>query len=289
MAQTFENLARTGARELRAFGIENPGVDARILLMHICEKSRAELIAAAHDLVPENIAAQYTSLIARRKTHEPIAYITGRKEFWSLTFGVDGQVLIPRPETELVVEHALKAVSEIKSPRILDVGCGSGVILLSLLSARPDGRGLGVDISRAALARSDKNAHILGLEMRAQFMHSDYLNAVISKIKSGEQEKFDILVANPPYIDGAAMKKLPPDISRYEPQVALYGGEDGLDAYRAITGVMEHVLTPKGCVVFEIGFDQGAAVEAMLKAAGCQKIERFKDFGGHDRVVSGFY
>jgi len=278
---TYGELKRSAAQMLTGAGTETPTLDARILLEKASHKSAAELIVCDRDIVPEAVQTEFHELLGYRLAHEPIAYILGEKAFWSLDFKVDENVLIPRPETEGLVERALEHISTIPKPHILDIGTGSGAILISLLHERKSATGLAVDISPAALDIARMNAEHHNMGDRCHFTCSDYLENVTGK--------FDIVVSNPPYIDSAALAKLAPDVELYEPELALHGGKDGLTAYRAITSGVKDVLKPGGYLVFEIGFDQKAAVCNLLSKAGAVDIVCQQDLAGLDRIVSATF
>jgi len=279
MAQiTYGELKRSAAQMLTRAGTENPSLDVRLLLEKASRKSAADLIVCDRDVVPEAVQTQFHELLGYRLAHEPIAYILGEKAFWSLDFKVDENVLIPRPETEGLVERALTLISTIPKPHILDIGTGSGAVLISLLHERKTATGLAADISPDALEIARANAERHNMRDRCQFTRSDYLKNVTGK--------FDIVVSNPPYIDSAALEKLAPDVELYEPELALHGGEDGLTAYRAITSGVKDVLKPGGHLVFEIGFDQKTPVCTLLGQAGATDIVCRQDLAGLDRIVS---
>ncbi len=276
--QSYGELRAEGAAVLQAAGIEDAHIDARILLSHASGLSRAQLIVFAKDKVPARVAETFQICLARRKTHEPLAYIVGEKPFWSLTFKVNQHVLIPRPETEAVVEQALEVLQNRQAAKIIDVGTGTGAILISLLHELADARGCGVDISKPALALAKHNALQAGVADRCTFEISNYLQTV--------RGRFDIVVANPPYITEAAMATLPKTVGKFEPYLALRGGVDGLDAYRKIIAHLPGVLKPGGQVVFEIGYDQKQLVSTLLATAGATNIICRQDLAGHDRVIS---
>ncbi|PHR92372.1 MAG: protein-(glutamine-N5) methyltransferase, release factor-specific [Robiginitomaculum sp.] len=276
--KTFEDVRRAAVQALSAANIEDADIDARVLLMHAGGLTRSGLIVQSRDIMPASVLARFNTCLARRLTHEPIAHIVGTKEFWSLEFKVSSQVLIPRPETEGVVSRALALMKHVKSPRILDIGTGSGAILIALLSERKDASGVGVDISQAALDIAESNANALGVSDRCTFHTSNFLDEV--------EGRFDILVSNPPYITHTAMQTLPKTVQAYEPHLALHGGVDGLDPYRSILTHAHRVLTPLASLVFEIGFDQGDALKALLQDTGCENITVEPDLAGHERIVS---
>ena len=279
MANTFQNIAKQAMSALQKANIDSAQTDVRILLAYAAKCTQSDLIVAAYDDVPTHVLNDFKSYIDRRIAHEPIAYIIGTKEFWSLSYTVNKHVLIPRPETEDLVAHTLVLMKSMRAPKIIDVGTGSGAILISLLSERKGAYGLGVDISLEALAIARQNAHNLGVVDRCGFLCSDYLTAV-----SGT---YDILVANPPYITSVAMEGLAHDVKLYEPSLALHGGVDGLDPYRRILKHASRVLKANGYVVFEIGYDQGEPIQALLKTAGYSEIKLLTDLNGLARVVSG--
>ena len=276
---TFQDLRRRAENQLQQHNIEDAALDVKLLLMKAAGCDAADLIVMSRDPVDQKTLAAFSSLLKRRLTHEPIAYILGVKEFWSLSFKVTPDVLIPRPETELLVEHGLKQIEGISHPSILDIGTGSGAILLSLLHERKDASGMGVDISTNALKIARENAENLALGQAVSFQQSDYLSTVDSK--------FDLIVSNPPYITGAAMQRLPKTIASYEPSLALDGGNDGLNAYRAIIDKAAQHLSANGSLIFEIGFDQGQAVSALFSKHGFIEIFIEIDLAGHDRIVCG--
>ena len=276
---TYEQLRRSARTALKDVGIESADLDCRILLMKASGLDPSSLIAQANENVPENVKRQFNSMLARRLEDEPIAYIVGEQEFWSLLFAVNSDVLIPRPETEGVVECALALLNDVKAPVIVDIGTGSGAILLSLLHERQDATGIGLDISSEALDIARHNADRLGLSNRAEFKISNYLENVTDRV--------DLIVSNPPYITDQAMIELPDTVASYEPHLALSGGDDGLVAYRTIISGAPDRLVPGGFLVFEIGYDQGKAVAELLRQAGLVDICVHKDLAGHDRVVSG--
>ncbi len=220
------------------------------------------------------------AMVLRREAREPLSHILGAWGFWSLDLAVSKDVLTPRPETERLIEIALGHLGQ--GPlKILDLGTGSGAILLSLLQERPDAMGLAVDRSPAALQTAMQNAQSLKLDTRTMFVEGDWDAAL-------PHGPFDLVVSNPPYIAHDEIATLEPEVRRYEPVLALDGGMDGLDAYRAILPLLPHYIKPGGAFVLEIGADQGAAVSDMAQAqAGLGDICVSQDLGGRDRVVSG--
>lgn len=278
---TYGELKRGAVNLLANAGIENPAIDVRLLLEKVSHKTAADLITCDREIVPDPVQVEFHELLGARIAREPMAYILGTKAFWSLDLMVDENVLIPRPETEGVVERALELIGEVQKPRILDIGTGSGALLISLLHELRGASGTGVDISPEALKVARVNAVRCKVSDRCMFYSSDYLENII--------ERYDIIVSNPPYIDGKAMTELMPDVELYEPELALHGGADGLDAYRTIIPRLADVLKPGGSVVFEIGYDQKQAVSDFLAEAGATNILCQQDLAGLDRVVSATF
>lgn len=268
-----EAMANAAAR-LRAAGIPDPARDARILLAHAArvEASRVTLIAP-EDLAPE-IEERFEQLIALRSIRVPVSQLIGERAFYGRRFKVSRDVLDPRPETETLIEAALAEPFR----NLLDLGIGSGCILVTLLAEQPDARGLGVDMSEAACLQASANAVLHRVAHRAQILKSDWFQSV-----SGQ---FDLIVSNPPYIALDEWDGLDADVREHEPEMALTDGGDGLGAYREIArGVGQHLI-PGGRVLLEIGPTQGAAVSEMLREAGLKEVSVIQDLDGRDRVVS---
>ena len=259
---------------LRAAGVPDPARDARILLAHAAriEAARVTLIAP-EDLRPD-IEERYEQLIALRAIRVPVSHLLGEREFYGRRFKISGEVLDPRPETETLIEAALAEPFE----RVLDLGVGSGNILVTLLAERPDATGLGVDLSEAACLQASANAVLHRVQARAHIVVSDWLSAV-----SGQ---FDLIVANPPYISLAEMQTLAPEVRGHEPDLALTDGGDGLGAYRKLAQHVPDHLCPGGRVLLEIGPDQAAAVIALFAAAGLSGLRVIRDLDGRDRVIA---
>ncbi len=262
-----EALAAAAAR-LRDAGIENPQREARRLAAHAAGTTATGLMAL--DTIDDVALA---ALVARRAAHEPLAYITGRREFWGLAFAVSPATLIPRPDSETLIELAL---AHGPAARVLDLGTGTGCLLLSLLHEWPASTGVGVDLSPAAAALAARNAAALGLISRAGFLAGHWADALAAR--------FDLVISNPPYIESDEIPGLMPDVAAYEPATALDGGADGLAAYRAILAALPGLLAPNGAAILEIGATQAPAVTALAAAAGYAATAR-ADLAGHPRAL----
>lgn len=268
---------------LRKAGAETPELDARLLVCHAAGLTHEAFVARAGEGLPPEAAARLRASLARRAGGEPVSRITGTREFYGRSFAVDERVLDPRPDTEILIEAALDLIDRgagRKAPlRIVDLGTGSGCILITLLAELPNARGLGTDISADALRAAEANAARLGVAERASFAHSDWLEAV-----SGQ---FDLIVCNPPYIASGEIDGLAPEVARHDPRLALDGGEDGLDAYRQIARDAAKVLAPGGRILLEIGATQAEAVTGLLGESGLHagKIGVRRDLAGRPRVL----
>lgn len=254
--------------------------DAELLLCHVLQVDPARLPLI--DVQPsESELLQFDQYIDDRLTGKPVAYIIGEQDFWSLTFEVNSHTLIPRPDTETLVSSGLECLPPVKTPRILDLGTGSGCILLSLLHELPGATGIGVDVSEEALGVARKNANRHELEGRAQFVRSDWFETV----PGGEH--FDLIVSNPPYIENDTINTLMRDVRDFEPTSALMGGPDGLDCYRAIASDSPQWLTSGGVLAVEVGIGQADDVSALFVAAGLELTGVRHDLAGVERVVIG--
>ena len=271
--QTAAQAMVAATARLRAAGVPDPARDARVLLAHAAriEASRVTLIAP-EDLASD-IAERYEQLIALRAIRVPVSHLLGEREFYGRRFKVSGDVLDPRPETECLIEAALSVPFQ----RVLDLGIGSGCILVTLLAEQQDATGLGVDLSEAACLQASANAVLHRVEARADIRQSDWFKAV--------DGKFDLIVSNPPYIALTEMPDLSVEVREHEPEMALTDGGDGLGAYRQIARDVGKFLTPGGRVLVEIGPTQAAAVAAMFEQAELRMIRVVQDLDGRDRVV----
>lgn len=275
--QTVGAALARGRTALRDAGIESAALDARLLLAHATGVAATRLIADPDAAIDPAAAARYESLLRQRIAREPMAQILGHREFWSLDFAVTRDTLTPRPDSETIVAAALEGVSDRhQALRILDLGTGTGCLLLAVLHELPRATGVGVDRSAAALAVARRNSVQLGLDERAEFCEGDWGHAL-----SG---RFDIVISNPPYIPSADLTGLAPEV-RHEPRLALDGGPDGLAAYRALAPDIAHLLAPSGLAVLEIGEGQAQAVEGILRDAGLQIVGRCADLAGIERCI----
>jgi release factor glutamine methyltransferase len=275
---TVRQIVARIAGRLAAAGVDTTRGDAWLLLAAATGRPRASLMAGSLDALTASDQARLDELVRRRSAREPIAYILGEKEFWSLPLRVSPAVLIPRPESETVVEAALGRVEDRGAPlRLLDLGTGSGCLLLALLSELPMATGLGVDLSAEALALAAANAGRLGLAGRARFERRSW--------GAGLGGAFDLIVGNPPYVGAGELARLAPEVRAFEPEIALIAGPDGLDAYRALIPDCARLLAPGGSVVLEIGQGQGDAVAAILARHGLVVAERRPDLAGIERCL----
>jgi release factor glutamine methyltransferase len=275
---TLADMVARIAAHLAAAGIEGARAEAWLLLGTATGRHRAELMAGAAATLDAAPAARLEELVRRRVAREPIAYILGEKEFWSLTFEVGPAVLIPRPETETLVEAVLCEIAERRATlRLLDLGTGSGCLLLALLSELPNATGLGIDASAEALALAGRNAARLGLSARAAFRPGRWAE--------GLEEPFDVVVSNPPYVAEPEWSGLQREIREFEPKAALVAGPDGLAAYRALAPDGARLLAPHGLCALEIGHGQGKAVTAILGRHGLKVTGRYRDLAGIERCL----
>lgn len=263
---------------LRAAGIEAPRQEARMLLAHAMACREEDLLRDPRAPVPALAAATFGGLLRRRAAREPMAHLLGHVGFWTLTLETSPATLIPRGDSEAIVEAALAAFeARERIRRVLDLGTGTGALLLAVLAECPEATGVGVDLAPAAAALAARNAAANGLARRAAFLCGHWAEAIAGR--------FDLILSNPPYIETAAVPGLMPEVARFEPVLALDGGADGLDAYRHLVRVLPGLLAPGGRAVLEIGQGQRPAVEALARAAGLVPVAARRDLGGIDRAV----
>lgn len=270
---TAAEALRAAIPRLAGAGVPDAARDARRLLAFAMGLAPDRMPLHQSDALTPEAAARFEAALTARAARQPVSQITGTRLFWGRAFRVTPDVLDPRPETEILIEAALAA----PFTRVLDLGTGSGAILLTLLAERPEATGMATDLSAAALAVADENARTLGLSARVEFRRSDWFAEVAGR--------FDLIVSNPPYIAASEMAALAPEVLEWEPHMALSPGGDGLSAYRAIAANAAAHLTPEGRVMVEIGPTQAAAVTALFATAGLGRTQTLPDLDGRDRVV----
>lgn len=280
MSETLVSLWTDVRKRLEAAGIDSPVLDARLLIEAGAGVTRLDIVTDPRRPVSDEQVAAVDDLTKRREAREPISHIIGRKHFWTLDLTVNNHVLTPRPETEFVVEAGLRETLPADAPHhILDLGAGSGAIILALLKDRPNATGVAVDLSSDALGVLRLNAELVGVTDRLRVQHGDWANEL--------DERFDLVVSNPPYIRTAEIAGLEPEVSRFEPHMALDGGADGLAAYRLITVALPRLLKPGAAFALEVGAGQADEVKALAEAAGLVVGEPWRDLAGIPRVVVG--
>ncbi len=280
MSLTLVQAWTQARKRLEAAGVDAPVIDARLMLEAAAAATRTDILTDPHRVISDEQAQALDAFLVRREAREPVSHILGKKGFWTVELKVTRDVLTPRPDTETVVDALLKSLPAEEPMRILDLGTGSGAILLALLAERPNWTGVGVDISPEALEVARENVALLGLQDRATLVHASWTEGQPSAA-------FDAVAANPPYIPSGDIAGLEPEVSVHEPMLALDGGPDGLDAYRILAPEVLRVLRPGGVFALEIGHDQGKAVEALMQAAGAGFCRVISDLGPRDRVVIG--
>lgn len=280
MTTVAASVAQAAARLAAGPHAERARLDAETLLLHLLDKDRAWLIAHGNDALPAADLARYGQRIDRRCAGEPIQYIAGACEFYGLPLRVTPDVLIPRPETEHLVEKAIALAACWHHPRIVDVGVGSGAIAIALAHALPQAHITAVDVSPAALDVARANALQNRVAQRIEFVQNDLL-------RSFEEHRFDLVVSNPPYVPLADRPTLSVEVREHEPALALFAGDDGLAIYRRLIPQAAHVLSVGGCIVLEIGYGQSPALQSLLASAGFDNLEFTPDLQAIPRVASG--
>jgi len=279
---TVARVLSWAADDFRGRGIESPRLDAELLLGHVLGVDRVRLILESPRTLTAGELGAYRELIQRRRRREPIAYIRGEREFYGLPIKVDRRVLVPRPDTETLVEVALERTARVNlDGDLLDLCTGSGCVAVAFSRRRPTWRSVGVDISEDAVDVARENAERAGAVLGVTFVVGD-LDAPLP-----DDARFDLVTANPPYIPSAEIETLDPDVRDFEPRIALDGGPDGLDVVRRVVAVAAKRLRPKGVAALEVGAGQAPAVVALFERQGFANVQTAVDYGGHERVVSG--
>ena len=273
----IENILNQGISILKENKIPNPHLDSRILLSESINKDIKHIILNSKEILNNKQLENFNSYIERRKKGEPIAYLINKKEFWKDEFYVNKDVLIPRPDTELIIEQVLKIYSKQSQLQILDIGTGSGCILLSILKEIPNSYGVGIDISKKSIKISKFNANKLHLTNRTKFIHSSVDNFKIGK--------YDLVVSNPPYIELLNLKYLEKNVFNFEPKLALSGGFDGFSKIRKVISKASNLIKKNGKFILEIGFNQKNKVIKILKEEGFYVNKAIKDYGNNDRCI----
>ncbi|MEZ0259498.1 MAG: peptide chain release factor N(5)-glutamine methyltransferase [Alphaproteobacteria bacterium] len=277
MSETIKDFVSRNAALLAAAGVENPETDIRLLIEHVLKIDHAALLMNLNRMLVNAEVKDLDAAIARRAKREPVSRIIGRRGFWKYDFKVTPQTLDPRPDSETLVEAALKYATPAPTT-ILDLGTGTGCLLLSLLGEWINSKGVGLDISSEAVATARENAKDLKLDTRATFTEIDWAHYT-------PPAPFDLVISNPPYIAVGEMPGLAPEVTDYDPVTALVGGADGLDCYRSIAGLLPRFLKKGGWVVFEIGHAQANDVKSILANRGAAVIHTVQDLAGSDRVI----
>jgi|TARA_B100000795_G_scaffold161874_1_gene121629 release factor glutamine methyltransferase len=270
------DLLSSGSKILKSKKVQTHQLDSEIILSSILKKKREQIIINSEEKVSKKNINNFNKLIIRRSTKEPLAYILKNKEFWSKNFFVNRDTLIPRPETELLCDIVIKLFKN-KNPHILDIGTGTGCILLSILSEIIKAKGIGIDISKKAIEVAKKNSKSLELDKRAKF-----LTRSLDNIRN---YKFDLIVSNPPYIKSSDIKNLSDDVRKFEPKIALDGGKDGLDVIKKVIYKSKTILKKLGLLALEIGNGQYYKVSQILKEQGFREQLLIKDYQDNIRCI----
>jgi release factor glutamine methyltransferase len=271
------NTLNKAVYDLNQFDIRQANLDSEIILSHVIKKDRKYIILNSKEKLNKEKIKRFNKLINRRKKGEPVAYLINKKEFWNETFYVNKDVLIPRPDTELIIEQVIKSYSKNSRSSVLDIGTGSGCILLSILKERPNFYGTGIDISKKSIIVSKYNAKMLKLSNRVKLYNSD-----VDNFNNG---KYDIIVSNPPYIKFKSLKYLEKNVVNFEPKLALSGGSDGFSEIRKVICKAAVLIKKNGKLFLEIGFNQKIKVIEILKKEGFYINKALKDYGKNDRCI----
>lgn len=273
------NVWRRLSLRFEKAGINSANLDAKLLVAHGLSIDQLQLVVEEKRLVRPDQIESIEQLALRRLTNEPVARILGFKEFYSLEFLLNAATLIPRPETEMLVELGIKLLTGKRAPKILELGVGSGCVIISLLNSIKQAQAIGVDISGHALEAAGNNGQVHGVENRINWLCGSWFEPIKA------QEKFDLIVANPPYIAKETIAILSADVREFDPEIALDGGVSGLDAYEQIIGKAKNFLCESGVLLLEIGFDQAQSVSRLCQSGGFAQVKMHHDLGGLDRVI----
>jgi len=280
-AWTIRRLLRWAAEDFAQRGLESPRLEAELLLGHALGMTRIQMIVKSEDIPTQGELHRFRELVRRRRNSEPTAYLLGRREFYGIQFRVDKRVLVPRPDTESLVEVAIECTRPRNAHgRALDLCTGSGCVAIAFAKHRPGWSVTGVDISADALSVAEDNALRVGTILSLAWVHGDLFDAL-------PRQRFELITANPPYVPSSVCLTLDPVVRNFEPQLALDGGDDGLDISRRIVNGAPEWLEPGGVLAIEIGHDQADRVRTMFVDCGFEDVSGRKDYGGRDRVVSG--
>jgi len=269
--------------EFERAGVETPRLDARVLAAHALGIELAAVFGRPERLLDGSESKRLAAMVRRRKAREPLARIIGEREFWSLSLRISADTLVPRPESETLVEAVLQLTDDSQAPlHVLDLGTGSGCLLLALLSELPEARGVGVDVCERVLAVADGNARRLGFSARTEFKAGDWNRGLLPTLK----RSFDIVVSNPPYIASGEIGRLAPEVAQFDPRHAIDGGSDGLNCYNVLVAQIPPLLNAGGLAVLEIGAGQEIAVARLVHECGLQVIDIKDDLAGIPRCVT---
>jgi release factor glutamine methyltransferase len=278
-AATLLTVWKSAQARLKAGRIDSPAIDARLLLEAAADASRMDILTDPYRIVTPQQQAAYETMVERRLKREPVSRIIGKKGFWKIILNVTPDVLSPRPDTETIMDIAMLAFTPQERFTAIDLGTGSGAILLALLTERTGATGVGTDISSEALAVAKENAANLDLNDRATFLRTEWAAGF-------GDASFDLVMSNPPYIPTDHIASLDPEVRDHDPHLALDGGPDGLQAYRDLAPEIKRILKPLGVFAVEIGWDQGPQVKELFEAVGFTDVKIIKDLGERDRVVT---
>ena len=278
-ATTLLSAWKSAQAQLKAAGIDSPSIDARLLLEASTGVGRVDILNDPYRVLDAEKFAAFEAMVARRLKREPVSRILGKKGFWKIMLNVTPDVLSPRPDTETLLDVIVRAFAPHRAFEMIDLGTGSGAILLATLAERAGARGVGTDISTEAIAVARENAANLDLDGRCTFIRTEWAAGFAD-------DSFDLVVSNPPYIPTGDIPGLDPEVREHDPHLALDGGPDGLQPYRDLAPEIARILRPEGVFAVEIGWDQGAQVKALFEAAGFTGVKVVKDLGDRDRVVT---